>query len=72
MSEDRIYEDRASGREDHRPGLGGCLEALQPANTLVVWKLDRLGHEPKHLVTMLYDPRARGVAGPAGAIAKSG
>ena len=41
----RIYEDLASGRRDDRPGLSACLKALQPGNTLVVWKLDRLGRD---------------------------
>ena len=59
VAEGRIYEDRASGRKDHRPGLDACLKALQPANTLVVWKLDRLGRDLKHLVTMVDDLRAR-------------
>lgn len=36
----RIYEDMASGRNDARPGLQACLKALQPGNTLVIWKLD--------------------------------
>ncbi|MYF77399.1 MAG: transposon DNA-invertase, partial [Acidobacteria bacterium] len=45
VSEDRIYEDRASGRKDHRPGLDGCLKALQPANTLVVSKLASQGRD---------------------------
>lgn len=40
---ERIYEDLASGRNDARPGLIACLKALQPGNTLVLWKLDRLG-----------------------------
>ena len=61
VTEDRIYEDKASGRKDHRPGLDACLKALQPANTLVVWKLDRLGRDLKHLVTMVDDLRAREV-----------
>lgn len=39
----RLYEDQASGRRDDRPGLSACCKALQPGNTLVVWKLDRLG-----------------------------
>ena len=47
---DRIYQDLASGRKDDRPGLRGCLKALQPGNTLVIWKLDRLGRDLKHLV----------------------
>lgn len=51
VSEDRIYQDLASGRFDDRPGLNACLKALQPGNTLVVWKLDRLGRNLKHLIT---------------------
>jgi len=58
---DRIYEDRASGRKDHRPGLDACLKALQPGNTFVVWKLDRLGRDLKHLVGTVDDLRDRGV-----------
>jgi DNA invertase Pin-like site-specific DNA recombinase len=57
----RIYEDRASGRQDDRPGLVACLKALQPGNTLVVWKLDRLGRDLKHLVTTVDELRARNV-----------
>lgn len=49
----RVYEDLASGRKDHRPGLASCLKALQPGNTLVVWKLDRLGRDLKHLVGLV-------------------
>ena len=49
----RIYEDLASGRQDDRPGLTTCLKALQPGNTLVVWKLDRLGRDLKHLVGLV-------------------
>ena len=56
---DRIYEDRASGRKDHRPGLDSCLKALQPGNTLVVWKLDRLGRDLKHLVNTVDELRGR-------------
>lgn len=57
----RIYEDLASGRRDDRPGLNACLKALQPGNTLVVWKLDRLGRDLKHLVTTVEELRAREV-----------
>lgn len=49
----RLYEDLASGRQDARPGLTACLKALQPGNTLVVWKLDRLGRDLKHLVGLM-------------------
>ena len=61
VDEERLYEDRASGRLDHRPGLDACLKALQPGNTFVVWKLDRLGRDLKHLVTTVDELRDRGV-----------
>jgi DNA invertase Pin-like site-specific DNA recombinase len=61
VESNRIYEDLASGRKDDRPGLNACLKALQPGNTLVVWKLDRLGRDLKHLVKTLDDLRSRNV-----------
>lgn len=48
-----IYQDLASARKDDRPGLKACLKALQPGNTLLVWKLDRLGRDMKHLVNLV-------------------
>ena len=45
-----IYEDLASGRGYYRPGLAACLKTTQPGNTLVLWKLDRLGRDLRHLV----------------------
>ena len=35
VAEERIYEDLASGRKDHRPELDACLKALQPGNTFI-------------------------------------
>jgi len=61
VDESRIYLDMASGRKDHRPGLETCLKALQPGNTLVIWKLDRLGRDLKHLVTLVDDLNIRSV-----------
>ena len=58
---ERIYEDLASGRKDARPGLDACLKALQPGNTLGIWKLDRLGRDLKHLVSLADDLRQREV-----------
>jgi DNA invertase Pin-like site-specific DNA recombinase len=53
IAQEYIYQDIASGRKDDRPGLKACLKALQPGNTLVVWKLDRLGRDMKHLVNLV-------------------
>ena len=61
VAEERLYEDKASGRRDDRPGLVGCLKALQPGNTLVAWKLDRLGRDLKHLVELVDRLRRAGV-----------
>ena len=55
VDQGRIYEDLASGRKDDRPGLQACMKALQPSNTLVIWKLDRLGRDLKHLVNTVDD-----------------
>jgi DNA invertase Pin-like site-specific DNA recombinase len=57
----RIYEDAASGKRDDRPGLAACLKALRAGDTLVVWKLDRLGRDLRHLVNTVHDLTARGV-----------
>ncbi len=58
---DRLYEDLASGRRDDRPGLTACLKALRKGDTLVVWKLDRLGRNLHHLVNIVHDLTARDV-----------
>lgn len=56
-----LYEDHASGRTDARPGLAACLKALRDGDTLVVWKLDRLGRSLKDLVTIVENLNRRGV-----------
>lgn len=61
VAPDRIYEDLGSGRKDDRPGLSACLKALQPGNTLVVWKLDRLGRDLKHLVNTVDELRKQNI-----------
>jgi len=60
VAADRIYEDHASGRRDDRPGLAACLQALRPDDTLVIWKLDRLGRSLAHLVMLVRDLDALG------------
>ncbi len=57
----QLYDDHASGNRDDRPGLAACLKALRDGDTLVVWKLDRLGRNLHHLVNTVHDLTARGV-----------
>ncbi|MCV3765157.1 recombinase family protein [Rhizobium sp. TRM95796] len=61
VDDQMIYEDLVSGKKDHRPGLDACLKALRSGDTLVVWKLDRLGRDLRHLVTTVDDLSKRGV-----------
>ena len=51
--DEQIYLDRVSGARAARLGLQACLEALGPGDTLVVWRLDRLGRSMVHLVTLI-------------------
>lgn len=56
---DYIYEDMASGKNDDRPGLKSCLKNLRAGDTLIVWKLDRLGRNLAHLVNTVQDLATR-------------
>ena len=58
---DAIYEDHASGKRDDRPNLAACIKALREGDTLVVWKLDRLGRDLRHLVNIVHDLTQRGI-----------
>lgn len=51
----RIYEETASGKAGTRPELEQCLKALRPGDTLVVWRLDRLGRSLSNLVETIGD-----------------
>ncbi|MBN2907610.1 MAG: recombinase family protein, partial [Rhodobacteraceae bacterium] len=61
VAPNQIYEDRASGKRDDRPGLAACLKALRSGDTLIVWKLDRLGRDLRHLVNLIHDLTERGI-----------
>jgi DNA invertase Pin-like site-specific DNA recombinase len=68
-----LYEDLGSGHRDDRPGLTACLKALRAGDTLVVWKLDRLGRDLRHLVNTVHDLTVHGIglrvlAGHGGAV----
>lgn len=58
---DNLYEDSASRKRDDRPGLAACLKALRGGDTLVVWKLDRLGRDLRHLVNLVDDLTNRNI-----------
>ncbi len=47
---EKIYQDQISGTKTNRPGLEMALEVLRKNDTLVVWKLDRLGRTVKGLI----------------------
>jgi DNA invertase Pin-like site-specific DNA recombinase len=56
-----IYSEHASGTKDNRPELAQALKALRSGDTLVVWRLDRLGRSLSHLVGTVNDLAKRQV-----------
>lgn len=56
-----IFTDKVSGSQAQRPGLDACLESLEKGDTLVVWRLDRLGRSMTHLIRLIEDLRQNGV-----------
>ncbi len=50
---DKVFDDTMSGRVTERPGLQRALDILREGDTLVVWKLDRLGRSVKQLVDLI-------------------
>ena len=52
---ERIFTEKASGAKRDRPELKAALDYMREGDTLVVWKLDRLGRDLKHLVTIVQD-----------------
>jgi DNA invertase Pin-like site-specific DNA recombinase len=57
----RVFVETASGARSDRPVLGQVLDQLRPGDTLVVWKLDRLGRSLRHLVDTVTSLADRGV-----------
>lgn len=50
-----IFTDKVSGSKTERYGLENCLKILEPGDTLLVWRLDRLGRSMSHLVMLIED-----------------
>lgn len=57
-----IFTDYISGAKAARPGLDKCMQELQQGDTLVVWRLDRLGRSMVHLVSIIEELKDRGVS----------
>ena len=62
VDERHLYQDKASGARDDRPGLTACLSYLKQGDGLIVWKLDRLGRSLPHLLTIVTDLKDRGIS----------
>src|SRR3954465_9319360 len=58
---EQLYTDTASGARTDRPGLAQALSHLRPGDTLVVWRLDRLGRSLGHLIDMIKALEQRGI-----------
>jgi DNA invertase Pin-like site-specific DNA recombinase len=52
-SKDLIFSDKMSGSKSIRPGLDNILDELKNGDTLVVWRLDRLGRSMSHLINLI-------------------
>lgn len=59
---DAIYEETASGKNTSRPELEHCRKALREGDTLIVWRLDRLGRSLPDLVTIVSELENAGVS----------
>jgi DNA invertase Pin-like site-specific DNA recombinase len=57
----KIFDDKISGSRAERPGLTKALDMLREDDTLVVWKLDRLGRSVKNLVNLVGELHKQGV-----------
>lgn len=58
---ENTFIDHASGARSNRPGLEKCLNTLQSGDTLLVWRLDRLGRSMSHLVSLVEELYAKGI-----------
>lgn len=61
INQEYTYPDKISGVKDDSPGLEDCLKALREGDTLIVYKLDRLGRNLKHLISTVEGLTARNI-----------
>jgi DNA invertase Pin-like site-specific DNA recombinase len=57
----KVFDDKISGSRAERPGLAKALEILREGDTLVVWKLDRLGRSVNNLVELVGELHKQGI-----------
>lgn len=57
----KIFVDKISGTKTERPGLDACIAELKNGDTLIVWRLDRLGRSMHHLVLLVEELRQKGI-----------
>ena len=60
-TKNNIFIDHISGVRTERPGLDKCMATLEAGDTLLVWRLDRLGRSMPHLVTLVEDLGKKGI-----------
>src|SRR5215204_7031714 len=58
---EQIYADQVSGTKARRPGLETALSHLRSGDTLVVWRLDRLGRSLRHLIETVTELQEKGI-----------
>jgi DNA invertase Pin-like site-specific DNA recombinase len=62
VSANNLYTDTITGTKEERPGLSQALSHLRAGDTLVVWRLDRLGRSLKHLIETVTALKQQGIA----------
>ena len=58
---EKIFLDKRSGTTSSRPQLDQCLDYIREGDTLIVWKLDRLGRSLQHLLSLAEEFKERGI-----------
>lgn len=59
---EKIFSDHMSGSKSKRPGLDKAIEFARAGDTIVVWRLDRLGRNMEDLITLVNELNNRGVS----------